>query len=258
MPQNSNHCNAGLDAFSAAYQKEFKHYEENILMLNSYADKLSISISASRPRSLLSLGIGHQVVCSRIMQTMSEILECYTIVEGSSVIIERLGKQCKLPNFVNIKNDFFEKYKSENQVDAIEMGFVLEHVDDPTGLLRRYRSFLAPKGFLYAAVPNARSLHRLLGHEAGLLHDLYRLSPADQQLGHQRYYDLQSFSQLFKAEGFKIQRISGLLLKPFTTAQMTSLQLPPNVLRALCICAGDLPDIANGIMIEATLDNADE
>lgn len=258
MSQKSNHCNADLDAFSTAYQKEFKHYEENILMLTSYANKLSMSLCSKRPRSFLSLGIGHQVVCSRIMQTMSDILENYTIVEGSSIIIDKLRTQCKLPNFVRIKHDLFEKYKPERQLDAIEMGFVLEHVDDPADLLRRYRSFLAPDGSLYAAVPNARSLHRVLGHEAGLLDDLYKLSPADQQLGHQRYYDLQSFSQLIEAEGFKIQRISGLLLKPFTTAQLTSLQLPPNVLRALCTCAVDLPDIANGIMIEANLDNANE
>lgn len=189
---------------------------------------------------------------------MSKFLESYTIIEGSSSIIETFQTQYQLPDFVHIQHDFFEMYEPEKQVDAIEMGFVLEHVDDPAGLLKRYRTFLSPNGFLYAAVPNAKSLHRMLGHEAGLLEDLYQLSPADEQLGHKRYYDLQTFSDLLRKEKFNIQRISGLLLKPFTTAQITSLQLSPNVLQALCTCASDLPDIANGIMIEATLDRANE
>jgi trans-aconitate methyltransferase len=258
MTQHSIHSTTGLDAFSSAYQKGFRHYEENILMLSSYADKLSTSLLARQPRSMISLGIGHQVVCSKIIQSMSNLLESYTIIEGSSAIIETLQMQYQLPNFVHIQHEFFEKYEPERQVDAIEMGFVLEHVDDPVGLLKRYRTFLSPNGSLYAAVPNAKSLHRMLGHEAGLLEDIYQLSPADRQLGHKRYYDLQTFSNLLRKEKFNIQQISGLLLKPFTTAQIASLQLPPNVLQALCTCATNLPEIANGIMIEATLDRTNE
>ena len=246
----------GLNLFSSAYQQTFKHYEENILMLSSYADNLVSSLKKQRPTSLLSLGIGHRVVCTRLFETMDGIIDSYVIVEGATKIIDALHSQGRVPRFVRTEHDFFEKYSPKHPLDAVEMGFVLEHVDDPSAILQRYRSFLAPGGVLYAAVPNARSLHRLLGHKAGLLDDLYRLSEADLQLGHQRYYDLDSFCELLCSQGFEIKRVVGLLLKPFTTAQMNSLKLSAEVLQSLCVCAEELPAISNAIMVEATSKNS--
>ena len=42
---------------------------------------------------------------------------------------------------------------------------------------------------LAIVVPNARSLHRLIGERAGLIDDLYRLSEHDLAVGHRRYFD---------------------------------------------------------------------
>ena len=101
-------------------------------------------------------------------------------------------------------------------------------------------------------VPNARSLHRLLGHEAGLLDDVYRLSVEDLELGHRRYFDLTSLRALVADAGLEVRRAEGIFLKPLTTRQMQGLALPPDVAEAFFKIGVAYPDIANAIYLETT------
>jgi 2-polyprenyl-3-methyl-5-hydroxy-6-metoxy-1,4-benzoquinol methylase len=146
---------------------------------------------------------------------------------------------------------FFEDYEPQAPLDAVEMGFVLEHVADPGRLLARYAGFLAPGGVVAIAVPNARSLHRLVGQRAGLLDDLFRLSEHDRALGHRRYFDRERLEQLVEAAGLRVLGCEGILLKPLTTGQLKRLALGPEVMRAFCEVARDYPDIANSLYLEA-------
>jgi 2-polyprenyl-3-methyl-5-hydroxy-6-metoxy-1,4-benzoquinol methylase len=131
------------------------------------------------------------------------------------------------------------------------MGFVLEHVADPAALVARYREFLAPGGLLAIAVPNARSLHRLVGQRAGLLDDLYKLSEADLALGHRRYFDKDSLVRMVEGAGLRVLACEGILLKCLTTAQLARLALEPRVKQAFCELGAGFPDIANAIYLEA-------
>lgn len=147
----------------------------------------------------------------------------------------------------------FELFETAETFDAIEMGFVLEHVEDPALVLARFRRFLRPEGALFVAVPNARSLHRQVGRAAGLLDDVYRLSEHDLQLGHRRYYDLDSLTALASGAGFQIVRVEGIQMKPATTAQLESLALPPHVERAFFEVGVDYPDLCNALLLECRI-----
>jgi 2-polyprenyl-3-methyl-5-hydroxy-6-metoxy-1,4-benzoquinol methylase len=133
------------------------------------------------------------------------------------------------------------------------MGFVLEHVNDPGAIVRQYVQSLGPGGTMFIAVPNARSLHRLIGHEAGLLDNLYRLSAEDLLLGHQRYFDYESLCRLVLAAGLRIVNVEGVLMKPLTSGQMKSLNLPAAVAEGLLKVGVHYPEICNSILIEARL-----
>jgi trans-aconitate methyltransferase len=237
---------------STGYRPEFKFYDENLRMLTWYADRLVAAVQRAGARSLLSLGIGHQVVSRTILGRLGGSLGEYTIVEGSAARIAEFRAQTPIPASVRLENALFEQFEAPHPIDAIEMGFVLEHVDDPRLIVSRFASFLRPGGVLVIVVPNARSLHRLVGYRAGLLDDPYRLSPQDLELGHQRYFDLESIRAVIREAGLRILVTEGIFLKCVTTEQLARLGLSPEVMDGFFRVAVDYPEISNAIYLETT------
>lgn len=246
--------NKNLDAFFAAYTPDFKHAIDNEFTLKAYAQKLSDSIKKAKVRRVLSLGLGHRIVSGELVKLLEAgFFNEYIIIEGSEQLIEQFRQEIH-PNCgqFELVHTWFEQYRPSAHFDAIEMGFVLEHVENPALTLARFRDFLAPGGTLFIAVPNARSLHRRIGKEAGLLPDLYQLSPSDYELGHRRYFDLPAIIQLVENAGYAVTKQHGLLLKPLTTQQLLDLNLSSTVWDAFAEIGYSMPDIANSIYLEAT------
>jgi SAM-dependent methyltransferase len=239
-----------LDA-ATGYGRDFPFYDENLLMLGWYATRLERTLRARGARRVLGLGIGHQVVSLRLAGLVGSAIDAYTIVEGSRARIDELREGGGLGPRVEVVHGYFEEYAPPAPVDLVEMGFVLEHVADPALVLRRCAGFLAPRGVAAIAVPNARSLHRLVGQRAGLLDDLYRLSPDDLAVGHRRYFDRARLVALVEEAGLRVTACEGILLKPLTTAQLRRLDLGPRVMEALCSVGEEHPDIANALYVEA-------
>ena len=242
-----------LDQYVDAYRDEFPFADENLGMLRSYASYFIESLGTAPQRDVLSLGIGYQIVSQSIVRELGARLASYTIVEGSKAVIAEFMAEWPLARKPQVIEAYFEAFEPQRQFDAIEMGFVLEHVDDPALIVRRFKRFLKPGGFIGMAVPNARSLHRLIGHEAGLLDDVYKLSAEDRQLGHKRYFDLESFKRLAESEGLVVRRARGIMMKPVTTRQLSALNLSADVREALFKVADDLPAISNSLYLEAQM-----
>jgi SAM-dependent methyltransferase len=240
-----------LDRLNSAYGPEFRYHDENLAMLGWYVERMMGALARSGARTLVSLGIGHGVVGRAILGGLAGRLSEYTVVEGSREAVESFRASTAVPLNVTLVNAFFEEFTPGAEVDAVEMGFVLEHVDDPAAVLARYAGFLRPGGTIVVVVPNARALHRRLGQAAGLLDNLFRLSPADLELGHKRYFDLGTITALVLAAGLKIVRVEGVYLKPLTTAQLRSLDLSPEVRRAFYEVGIEHPDLCNAIYLEA-------
>jgi SAM-dependent methyltransferase len=240
-----------LDRLNSAYGPEFRYHEENLAMLGWYVERMMAALTRAGARSLIGLGIGHGVVGRAILSGLAPRLAQYTVVEGSPEAVAAFRASTEVPPNVRIENAFFEDYDPGAPVDAVEMGFVLEHVDDPAAVIARYAGFLRPGGTMVVVVPNARALHRRFGHAAGLLDDLFRLSAADLELGHKRYFDLASITSLVEAARLRVTRVEGVYLKCLTTGQLQSLALPEAVKRAFFTEGVAHPDLCNAIYIEA-------
>jgi len=242
-----------LDQHVTTYGADQRFFAENMLTERTYCRRVIEALEGRREIRLLSLGLGHGLTARELNSALSGRLSRHVVLEGSSEMIERFRKEPGQPLALEIIECFFETFTGQEKFDAIEMGFVLEHVEDPDLLLRKYRESLAVDGHLLIGVPNALSLHRRLGHMAGFLVDPYQLSEMDLKYGHRRYFDLESLVACVARAGLRVRSTQGLLMKPFTERQMQSLDLKPPVWEALAEISRDYPAIANSIFVEASL-----
>lgn len=194
--------------------------------------------------SMLELGLGHGFTTAYLAQRFRP----YRVIDGSPEMIERFRDRFALPQ-VDIVESWFETFDTDERYDNIGMGFVLEHVDDPGFILRRFKRFLAPGGSVFVAVPNSESLHRRFGHAAGLLPDMALLSDVDREFGHQRYFNLRTLTALCEGEGYRVVRSEGILLKPITTGQLQQLALSPAILEGMLTVGIDYPELSNAILL---------
>lgn len=232
-----------LDSYITAYGDNFDHAFDNEIMLNWYPRRI-MALSNQNNR-VLELGIGHGYTCN----CFSDYYAQYSVIEGSRAIIEKFKQQ--YPNSkARIIQSFFENFDMDQTFDIIIMGFVLEHVDNPTQILNHFRKFIAPDGRIFISVPNAESLHRRFGHEAGLLPNMLALSISDQQLGHQRSYTADSMNLQLKSCGYRILHQEGIFLKPFTTNQIKSLNLSKEILESMCKVGIHYPELSAGLLFE--------
>ncbi|WP_291993479.1 class I SAM-dependent methyltransferase [Candidatus Accumulibacter sp. ACC003] len=239
--------NNQLDAYLPAYGEGFGYAFDNNVILNWYPERV-MRLCPTSDR-LLELGIGHGYTTDRFAQHFAR----HIVVDGSTSVIEQFRDQ--YPDCpATVVQAYFEDFVPDERFDVIVLGFVLEHVADPGAILRRYRQFLAPGGRCFVAVPNGQSLHRRLGHLAGLLDDMMALGAGDLQLGHQRLYSVDSLSAELESAGYRIARKEGIFLKPLTTDQLQSLQLPKNVLQAMCEIAIGYPELSCALLFEAGAD----
>lgn len=144
----------------------------------------------------------------------------------------------------------FEDFEPDGRFAAIVLGHVLEHVADPRALLRRCRAWLADDGALYAAVPNARSLHRQAAVLMGLLGEEHELNDTDRHHGHRRVYDPESLRADVHAAGLRIRVFGGFWLKPVSNAQIEE-TWSDAMLESFFALGERYPDIAAEIYVVA-------
>lgn len=96
-------------------------------------------------------------------------------------------------------------------------------------------------------------MNRSLGHLAGMLADMSALSENDHLLGHKRYYTVASLTNEVTQAGYRVDRLEGIYLKPFTTRQIVSLQLDRRVITALCDLGVNYPELSCGILAEISV-----
>lgn len=224
----------------AAYDE---HYVlDNRLVLEWYPHRVNLLAGGS---SMLELGLGHGYSTAFFAKQYSR----YVVLEGSPQMIERFQTHFDIEN-IEIMNTLFEEFDTQETFDNIMMGFVLEHVDDPEIIIKRFSKFLKPGGSIFITVPNSESLHRRIGHAAGLLADTKLLSKADHDFGHLRFFDLQSLERLVDSCCMEIAVAEGVLLKPFTTDQIISLDLSEEILQSMLKVGVDYPELCNVILLQ--------
>jgi len=144
------------------------------------------------PGIALELGSADGIMTTKLCEEFENV----TVVDGSEIFLKQIKGSIKAEN-VSLVCSMFENFQANEKYNTIFMTHILEHLDEPVELLRRSKEWLADKGHLLIAVPNANSLHRLIGVKLGMLSKKDELNEQDIILGHKRVYT----PELFKEHG---------------------------------------------------------
>ncbi len=169
------------------------------------------------------------------------------LIEGSPALCARA--RIDHPG-LTVHESMFEDFAPVEPYDAVLALHVLEHVDEPTMLLRRLDRWLAPLGALIVVVPNRESLHRQLAVRMGLQQRLDDLSPRDLMVGHQRVYGFDTLTSDLVAAGFSVESRFGHFLKTVPNSMM--LDWTGDLIDALCAISDELdPSMLANIGVRA-------
>ncbi len=140
-----------------------------------------------------------------------------TIVDMVDKVSALLDEEIKRAKFVKSK---WEEYTPKELYSDILLTDSLEHVENPVEILSLVSNWLSSEGRVHIIVPNALSLHRLIGVEMGLLDSPYSFNQNDIRAGHKRVYDIDTLQEDIKSAGLKIEEIRGIQLKPLSDSQL--------------------------------------
>jgi len=115
----------------------------------------------------------------------------------------------------------------------------------------RAKQWLRPRtGRLFAAVPNARSLHRQAAVIMGMLLQEDALNEMDIHHGHRRVFNPETYRNAFYQAGWQVEIFGGYWMKPVSNKQI-EVSWTPQMLEAFMQLGERYPDIAGEIYVVA-------
>ena len=185
-------------------------------VLTGYAWRLIEPRLAGRER-VLELGCSNGVMTELLAGVVPDLW----VVDGSPTYLgevrSRLGD-----DGIRYELSLFEDFEPGVEFDAIVMCRALEHLPDPRGTLARIGRWLAPAGELHVMVPNALSLHRLIGVALGQLPRPDALNERDLRVGHLRVYDPDALRAELEGAGLRVVEEAGNSLKFLPNHEMAA------------------------------------
>lgn len=164
---------------------------------------------------VLEMGYGDGLYTSRVVEAFGH--SC--IVDASRVLLEEA--KSKFGKRIETFEALFEEFDPQRKFDTILATYILEHVEDPTHILRRASSWVNHDGHIVIVVPNAGSFHRRVAACMGILERPDQIGPSDIQVGHRRVYTIERMENDIAGAGLSVARRKGLFLKFLPQSMMT-------------------------------------
>lgn len=149
-----------------------------------------------------------------------------TIVEPGTMFVDLAKKEANRMNknvicFQGFFEDIATEFKkSGNSFDFIIVSSLLHEVEHPDLLIEAIKSVCDSNSVIHINVPNAKSLHRILAKEMGLIDEIYDLSDLQIKMQRKRVFDLNSLKKYVVEKGFDILDEGSYFPKVFSASQM--------------------------------------
>ena len=201
------------DKYTSDYSFEFT--------LNMYRQKHLLKIlNDLKPRRVLEIGGGFNPFCEKYQK-----FEEYTIIEPGTAPFNSLVERFSSNTTIALYNEFFEDYAvaiNQKSYDFIILNGVLHEVRDADLFLKQIEKIMSEHTTVYINVPNANSMHRLIGVASGFIKSVTEKTERNLALEQTEIYSPSSLSSLVHASmtDSVILQMGTFFLKPFTHAQM--------------------------------------
>lgn len=164
--------------------------------------------------NLLELGSYTGEFTHRLMARFSDI----TCVEASGAAVAQAT--ARFGDRVRIIHGLFEAVTLDRRFDHVVLTHVLEHLDDPIGVLRRVNDeWLSERGRLFLVCPNGNAASRQIAVRMGLISHNSAITPAEREHGHRITYTLDTMEDHARAAGLRVIHRSGIFFKALANFQ---------------------------------------
>ena len=229
------------DALGHQYAYNFDFDVMHPLMLRSF-------VPFFRPGSVLELGSFRGDFTKRLTPHFDDI----TCVEASGEAVAEA--RAALGDGITFVGDTFETVSLGRTYDNIILTHVLEHLDDPVGVMTRVnREWLAESGRFFLVCPNANAASRQIAVHMGLITHNAAVTAAEKAHGHRITYSLDTLERDARAAGLRVVHRSGIFFKALANFQWDRLLptdiISPEYLEGCYQLGHKYPDLCSSIFL---------
>lgn len=201
-----------------------------------------------RPGSVLELGSFRGDFTRRLTAHFSDI----TCVEASGDALA--AARAALRDRAHFVQGTFDQVALARRYDNVILTHVLEHLDDPVGILRRVGDeWLTPTGRVFLVCPNANAPSRQIAVHMGLITHNAAVTDAERAHGHRITYSLDTLERDARAAGLKVVHRSGIFFKALANFQWDRLLstdiISPEYLEGCYQLGHVYPDLCSSIFL---------
>jgi ribosomal protein S18 acetylase RimI-like enzyme len=235
------------------YNKEFQDTADHKYAYNFDFDVIHhYMIESFKPffkgSDVLELGSFKGDFTKRLLPYFDDI----TCVEASNTAIEE-AKQTLKGN-ISYYNSLFEDTVLPKKYNNIILTHVLEHIDNPVGLLKKIKDeWLTEDGNLFLVCPNANAPSRQIAVKMGLITHNSAITPSELEHGHRITYTLDTLERDATEGELKVVYRSGIFFKSLANFQWDKLLQTDIISKEYldgCFKLGQqYPDLCSSIML---------
>jgi 2-polyprenyl-3-methyl-5-hydroxy-6-metoxy-1,4-benzoquinol methylase len=229
------------DALGHKYAYTFDLDVMHAFMLRSFEPFFNLG-------SVLELGSFRGDFTKRLTTRFTDI----TCVEASGEAVA--ASRAALGDTIGFVQGTFETVSLGRTFDNIVLTHVLEHLDDPIGVLARVnREWLSESGRLFLVCPNANAASRQIAVRMGLISHNAAVTPAEQEHGHRITYSIDTLERDARAAGLNVVHRSGIFFKALANFQwdrlLTTDIISPEYLEGCYQLGHVYPDLCSSIFL---------
>ena len=205
------------------YQEQYSNQPYEKYQVAFRKQKLMNILSKYSHANLLEVGCGLESIFLDFTSYRK-----LTVAEPAEMFYLKALEDLKTAKNKNVAlvNELLQDCQSafENErFDFILVSSLLHEIPNQIGFFKTLNNISTSDTVIHINVPNAKSFHRLLAVEMGLIESVYEMSSSNIQFQQHEVFDLERLRELVENNGFNVIDSGSYSFKPFTHSQMQNM-----------------------------------